>query len=313
MDELNTIERLIEESVEFSAINYRIKMGTINESYVIDEICTKEELNKYIYDAILYLHCTNKERLLKNLDKVINNALGLRLFIANLLRKSPVEGIGPKELKIITEKVISTNDSLNIYIYGEFIRDNKFISSYDKLDMIKILAKGIGKTNIYNHQEEFIKKIINSLDTNKEKKLEFINDIVDGILNSDNLSLLSEFIYTFNRDELGIYKDIDKYKVYSKIVDITLNSNNRRAMVNLSYLDFNNDNLNVLGNIILNSQDLFFIYCFTRKFILFNEDLQEKYVNYLTLHVNDYEELKENLESFLKNPHQDNKRIFKKY
>ena len=84
----------------------------------------------------MYLHCTNKERLLKNLDKVINNALGLRLFIANLLRKSPVEGIGPKELKIITEKVISTNDSLNIYIYGEFIRDNKFIIYIFKVNIV---------------------------------------------------------------------------------------------------------------------------------------------------------------------------------
>ena len=84
-------------------------------------------------------------------------------------------------------------------------------------------------------------------------------------------------------------------------------------MVNLSYLDFNNDNINVLGNLILNSQDLFFIYCFTRKFILFNDELQDKYVSYLSLHVNDYEELKESLENFLKNPRSNNKRIFKKY
>ncbi len=305
------VKKLIDDGVDFSLINLYIKMGTLNESYVIDEIVSKEELNNYIYDAILYLQSYNKERLLKNMDKVLNNYLALRLFIANLSKKGLPLGIGTNELEIIGNKIITTNDSLNIYIYAEFIKDCN-INNDAKYKIISLLTKGIGGTSIYYHQEEYIRKIINQMNINENDKLYLKNVIVDEILNSNNLSLISEFLYVFNRDETEIYKNIDKYKVYNKIVEIALLDDNQRAMVNLSYLDFTNDNINVLGKLILDSQNLFFIYCFARKFVLFNEELQAQYVDYLTLHVNDYEELKENLETFLKN-HRDNRRIFKKY
>ena len=296
--EHDTLKQLIEESFEFSLVNKQLEMGVLNESYVVSELCHNRELNNYIFDAILYLNIDNKEYLL-------NNTYGLRLFIAILSKKGIPKGISIANLELIAKKIITIKDSLNIYMYGEFIRDS-ILSNNDKWNIIKLLTIGISNTTTFNHQVMFIENIIKKMEIDQNSKNELISLLIMGILNSNNLSLIAQFLFIFNRVDNEIFIGVDKNKVYEKVVEIALKNENERLMVNLSYLDFSNENANIIGDLILKSNDVFFVYCFTRKFLLFNRELQDKYVAFLTEHVNDYENLKSKLQTFLQNPYETN-------
>lgn len=305
----DNLKHLIEESFEFSLINSQLEMGVLNESYVLSEICNNEELYSYIFDAILYLNIDNKDYLLKNIDKVINNTYGLRLFIAILSKKGIPRGINNANLEYLANKIIELKDSLNIYMYAEFIKDSK-LDNETKLNIIKLLTRGISNTNTFNHQIMFVANIIKEMNVDEMVKNDLINILVHGILDSNNLSIIAQFLFIFNRIDNDIFVGLDKNEIYSKVVEIALKNENERLMVNLSYLDFSNENANIIGDLVLKSQNVFFIYCFTRKFLLFNPELQDRYVAFLTDHVNDYEDLKGKLQVFLQNPYDTLKRRF---
>lgn len=294
----NYIQNLIEQSNNFSLINEEIISGNLNEDIVINALCEKESLNIYIFDAILFMRTLNKNKLIANIKKISNNSLGLYLFISSLSKKSIPYGIGTQELENIANEIVEIGDSLAMYLYGEYIKELK-INKESKYKIIRCLTLGVGKKSAFLHINMFLENVINKINFTSFDKLILKKTLIDNIISENKTETVTKFIYSFNQPVNVLYLDVNKIEVYEKLIKRALID--KELMVIISYLDFNEDELNYLGKLILETNDVFFIYCFARKFIYFKNDLQEEYVDYLTLHIEEYEKLKNTLQTILLN------------
>ncbi len=300
----NYVKNLIDNEKNFLAVNNEITKGKLNDLFVINMICEEKELNIYIYDAILYLHSYNKKILIKNINKV-NNNLGTRMFISALCKNGIPYTVTLDDLELLAKKIIELGDSLNIYLYGEFIRDSHLDNNF-KLKISKLLVDGIGKASIFIHITMFIENIINRLEINEICKENLKYTLIDSILQSKNNEIIAKFLYCINRNNT-YFNDLDKLYVYKNIIRKLVKNNNKVIMVNFSYLDFTKEEINELGKLILDTQNIFFIYCFTRKFTQFNNDLQCEYVEFLSNYANDYDKLSGKLQKILLKSHNKSK------